>query len=81
MKRCTRLADAAHIPIILESTPMAIALYERHGFKTVRTSKIVYMGPEDVVEWPVMVREPIGGYVEGGEAGETDVDVDSLASD
>ena len=40
-----------------------------------------YASKDDVIEWPVMVKEPVGGYVEGGEAGEGVVEVESLASD
>ena len=81
LKHCTRIADAAHLPVILESTQVAVSLYVKHGFQTVKRCRLEYMGPHDVVEWPVMVREPTGGYIEGGEAGENEVEVESLAND
>jgi predicted N-acetyltransferase YhbS len=81
LKHIIDLANAAHLPLILESTQIAKPLYAKNGFEVVKHSRIEGRGPEDVVEWPVMVREPVGGYVQGGEAGEGTVEVESLASD
>lgn len=63
LAHCTALADAAGVPMLLESSQVGRALYASRGFERVRMSRMEYGGA--VASWPVMVREPV---VEGKAA-------------
>ncbi|KAH8116691.1 hypothetical protein DFH11DRAFT_1505314 [Phellopilus nigrolimitatus] len=55
LAHCIALADAARLPLLLESSPSGTPLYMRFGFTEVYRSRVEYRG--EVFEWPVMMRE------------------------
>ncbi|KAI5122865.1 hypothetical protein M0805_003158 [Coniferiporia weirii] len=70
LRHCFALTDAANTPIYLEASQVGAPLYASLGFRTIRTLRIEYKG--EVVEAPVMVREPGGVDVDEGTAGSRD---------
>ena len=55
---CTRLADAAHIPIALYASPKGANLYRSVGFQELAMSVVEYNGVK--LEDPFMMRWPHG---------------------
>ncbi|KAI5116833.1 hypothetical protein M0805_008569 [Coniferiporia weirii] len=56
LAQCSAVADATNTAIYLEASAEGVPLYTSHGFRTIRTVRIEYK--DEVVEMPVMVREP-----------------------
>lgn len=62
MKWSIDIAERLNLPIYLEATDMAVHMYERLGFATLKDDKLVHrkevLGTDADVEVPLMVRMP-----------------------
>ncbi|KAI5116832.1 hypothetical protein M0805_008568 [Coniferiporia weirii] len=58
LAHCIALADTRQVPLYLEASRAGAPLYAARGFKMLRMLRVEYK--DEVIELPVMVREPTG---------------------